>query len=372
MMTGLLPQTALRSSRPLRSLGPWATTLAERLRALGFRTAAFTEDAWVSAGFGFARGFERYHEERGTEWSEETRGYSEVVFDRGLRWLTAHRHEPAFLFLHTYEVHAPYTLRSRFALDTPADGAPQSEVDSARYDGEIRYLDEQFGRFVAGLEERGMLDDIVLILTSDHGEEFGEHGRRYHGTHLYEETLAVPALFYAPGRLPDAVRRPGPMSVVDLTPTLLDLLGSAVPADLDGASFAAHLRDGAPVSPRALFHEAIVPTAVGYDGKDESWIAPAYGATVWPFRLTRIPTGAGPRYELYDLASDPHERTILEASALERFSTLRTRLDDYASLRSARRDQLAQRIRSEGDGEPGARRVDRAITRKLRALGYLQ
>lgn len=368
MLTGLLPRTALSADR-VGKLGRWETTLAERFRARGYRTGAFTEDAWVGANFGFWRGFERFAEERGAEGINDTSGHSHEIFAKGLEWLEAYRGQPAFLFLHTYEVHYPYAAHGNIA----PQGASAHDFDSYRYDAEIRYLDQQLGDFFEALEDRKLLGDTIVIVTADHGEEFGEHGRRYHGTNLHDEVLHVPALFLAPGRLPAAVRRPGPVAQVDLAPTVLDLAGIEIPPDLDGHSFAGLLRDGAQAPSRVMYHEATTTLVLTYQGGDKDWMPPSYALTKWPHRLIRIRTGEGYRYELFDLIADPGETSNLYETMKERFAGERDALDGYEQTSAERRLALSQRLgQSAAAPSPEPAEVDPKVREKLRALGYAE
>ena len=368
MLTGLRPSTALTS--PVAGhLGSWENTLAEMFSARGYRTGAFTEDAWVSAPFGFWRGFERYAEERSAPGLSDTSGHSREIFAKGLEWLQANAGQPTFLFLHTYEVHYPYTPRGEI---TPEDSS-QRALDSATYDGEIRYLDEQLGNFLAALDDRKLSRSTIVVVTADHGEEFGEHGRRYHGTNLHDEVLHVPALFLAPGRLPAGVRRSGPLAQVDIMPTILDLAGIRSPPDLDGQSFAAFLRDGAAPPPRVMYHEAVSDMVVTYGASAVDWLPPSYALTKWPYRLIRSRTREGHRCELFDLAADPAETDNIYEAMKDRFVAEREELDRYEETNAARRQALSSGLaKGSAAAEPQPAEVDPKVKEKLRALGYFE
>jgi len=368
MLTGLLPKTALTEEH-VGKLARWETTLGEEMRARGYRTGAFTEDAWVAAQFGFWRGFERYGEERSGPGTDETVGYSHEIFAKGLEWLRAYRGQPKFLFLHTYEVHYPYTPR---APVTPEESSPRA-VDSANYDAEIRYLDEQLGSFLDALEGAGLSSNAIVVVTADHGEEFGEHGRRYHGTTLHDEVLHVPALFLAPGRLPAGQRRTAPLQLVDLMPTILELAGIQSPQRLDGRSFAASLRDGSAMPARIIYHQADTALALNYSGLDADWLSPSYALTKWPYRLIGIRTREGHRYELFDLAADPRESDNLYERMKERFAAERDGLDRYEEINAERRRVLSAGIAAAGAvTEPASAQIDPKVREKMRALGYTE
>ena len=159
------------------------------------------------------------------------------------------------------------------------------------------------------------------------------------------------------------------MTLIDVMPTLLDLLGVRIPAGLAGRSLAAHLRTGVPVSREVLYAEAHSRKAATVDGFDDSWISPAFAATEWPYRLIRLRKPGGHRYELYDLERDPTEHTDLYPDDVERVAHLRDLLDTYRSRNVATRDARTRAISTQ-DLLPSAT-LDDERREKLRALGYL-
>lgn len=356
--------------------------LADALREAGYRTAAFTEDGYVGAAFGFASGFESYHDNKGirVDGKVTTRGHIEDTFARGLAWISEHKDQPFFVFLHTYQVHSPYSAPQPYARLFPSPkGAGEPRLESDRYDREIAYTDAQLGRLVVSLRNLGVLDDTLLVVTADHGDEFGEHGRRYHGTHLHNEVLHVPLLMRAPGLIPSGVRRSGPVELLALAPTILDLLGIAVPRHFTGVSAAQHLRDGTGAEPPPIFAEAGTRTALTYNGADKSWVPPSYAVTLWPKRLIRIRHNTGVRYELYDLVRDPGERTnlynsaapTLEGSDNTSASQLVALVEGYEAYTLGIRDRVLVATETTPGSSLGLER-DEAVEEKLRALGYLQ
>ena len=204
---------------------PSIELLAERLRRAGYLTRAYTEDGGVWAHAGFARGFSAYAERRSPDFVY--RGEVDAVFADGTRWVESHADRTFFLFLHTYQVHAPYSppvnYRALF-LDVPGREPPGARGAALAYDQEARYTDDHVGPFLAKLTHLGLSDRTIVIILSDHGEEFGEHGGVGHGRSLYQEVLRVPLVIAAPGLLaPTEVTTP--TSLLDVTPTVLDLLG---------------------------------------------------------------------------------------------------------------------------------------------------
>ncbi|HYC00279.1 MAG TPA: sulfatase [Candidatus Limnocylindrales bacterium] len=344
-------------------------TLAEALRAAGYRTAAFTENGMLLGDDGFSRGFDRWFEDRRTDHSI---GYIDDTFDRGIHWLRQNRNRRFFLFLHTYAVHNPYQPPSpyaeRFAAPADADEAAQ---DLAAYSGEVAHADDQVQRLVAALRELGVENDTILIVTSDHGEEFGEHGRRYHGTNLTQEILHVPLLLRAPGRLPAGVRRTGLFGLIDVPPTILELAGLQPWPEMEGRSLAA-LIDAAPsVDGRRLYAEAWTRLAVTYGGYDESWRSPSVAITELPWRLVRLTGAGGPQYQLFHLRDDPMERTNLYEQRHAEVAALKAAADAYLADCARRQQEMEDALgRQDAPREPEPQE-DADRREKLRALGYL-
>lgn len=373
MLKGVWPTTGFKPSpfRLWQSEG--VLSLSEVLRVRGYRVAAFTEDALLDGPAGFNRGFDDgYYEE--LEVQGRAKGHIEQTFDRGLDWLRAHPDDPVFLFLHTYQVHHPYTPPPHYAARFPsaADAtAPARDINA--YDAEIVYTDEQMARLVSAIDALGRRDDTLLIVTSDHGEEFGEHGRRQHGSNATNEILHVPMLLRAPGLLPAGVRRDGPMALMDLPSTVLDLLGYDAPESMRGRSLAAHLRDAAVVDIQPIFSEAAGAIAETYGGLDP-WIPPSFAVTQWPWRMVRIRTDKekGVRYDLYDLARDPGETKNLFAERGADMDALRVAVDLYEYTALAEQAAIERRMIRAASGAAPVSEPDPAREEKMRALGYIQ
>ena len=163
------------------------------------------------------------------------------------------------------------------------------------------------------------------------------------------------------------------MSVADLMPTLLDLMGLPVPQGLDGHSLADHLKTGRPVVSRPIFAEARSGAFYTYAGHRPGWLPPSLGVTSWPWRLVRVRSMAGPRWELYDLDRDPAERNNLYTADHEQALLLAPLLESYEQ-RSLDREQQLETLYRGGIGLSDATHgpeTDPALTEKLRSLGYL-
>ncbi|HXU31367.1 MAG TPA: sulfatase [Thermoanaerobaculia bacterium] len=246
LMTGLYPDQHGVKRLP-EVLPPEAETLAEKLHALGYRTAAFTDGGFVDPQWGFAQGFDRYDSTRGQAWSPKD---VRRVVEPAARWLKERAKggkirgtAPFFLFVHTYEAHQPYMNREGLAdpylppgpkrrdeaywIHFPArlEGPKLARV-VALYDGEIRRADRHLAILWRALGQEEFASRTALLVTSDHGEELMDHGNMEHGMgKLYDENIKVPLIL----KLPDGARGTvtSPVSGVDVMPTLLDLAGAS-------------------------------------------------------------------------------------------------------------------------------------------------
>jgi len=259
MLTGLAVHQH-RLDHKTRALSPDILSLAARLSAAGYETRATTEGGYVEPSFGFDAGFDLY----------ESLSQRELDWNASLDWITSRRSErPFFLFLQTYMVHAPYPHDGRLDdLAAPYTGflagrgvgyeeviypyergeltlSVEDEAYVQRmYRAGVASMDEVVGSFIERLEQTLEGEPFVLVLTSDHGEAFFEHGLIDHHKGLYDEVLRIPLLL----RLPEGPvgRRSDPASLIDLVPTLLDVLGLPAGDDLPGRSLLQSPRGSVP------------------------------------------------------------------------------------------------------------------------------
>ena len=259
LLTGEYPSThgAIGRDDTLRLGIP---TLPTRLHARAYRSAAIVANPNIGSSFGFADGFAEFielyqpHAGHTIVLPEELNAPANRVVDEAIGWLGAHTSTPFFLFVFSVDPHAPYTPPPPYAqmydpdYTGTVDGTlksismlgmdgppPVREIRHLRalYDGEVAFNDSQLARLLTELDRLHLSDNTVVVFTSDHGEEFYEHGRRDHGHTLFEELVHVPLIVRWPNRIPAGALQPGAVQLVDLFPTLLHIAGAS-PSDGPG------------------------------------------------------------------------------------------------------------------------------------------
>jgi len=342
IFTGLFA-AALPANGVLPARAP-VSTLTELLRDAGFATLGVTEDTLVSKDYGFGRGFDRLVELH-PQWADRAR----LVFAQGCDLVRAMRHRRFFLFLHNYKMHDPYLPSPAYATlfqtdehDRAPDVAPEFRKDRDAYDQSIRELDDEVGPFLRALDAEGLADRTLVIVLSDHGEALGEHGLRGHGFWAYQDVLHAVLAFRGPGIVGKRVMTP--VSLADVAPTVLDVLGLPVPSSMQGRSLKDALL-GKEIEPRPTFFE--------WNGVQSR------GVRVANMKLVRAGDGA----LMYDLARDPaedHPRDV--RGRVPRM--LSGPLDEYESEGARRRASL--------DVPGDVPSVAPEVGQSLRALGYIE
>jgi arylsulfatase A-like enzyme len=355
-------------------------TLAEAFRAAGYRTVGLYSGPFLHPHFGLARGFEEYVD--CTSYGlEDTRdpanprvhasSHKDVTNPRlaesFARAVASGDERPFFFFVHMWDVHYDLVPPSPYDRMFSSDPSPP-DVDAdfrhdrafapgmderayrqviALYDGEIRFTDDTIGGMLEQLRGRGRLDRTIVVVTSDHGEEFLEHGGKGHRNTLFDEVLAVPLVFWAPARL-----RPGVIesaaSLVDVAPTLARLAGLGALAGVDGLPL--FNASGTPVDdPRITVSELRVSI------RRPKLVA----ARRFPDKVIRDLKSGTDSY--YDLAADPREQSPRSAAEVARAQPLVATLD---RMYTAPGGGIAS-------GGKTSRALDPAMENRLKALGYL-
>ncbi len=364
LLTGLYPSRHGLTSHA-RYLSSDLETLAQLFSQAGYRTAAVVNSHNLGPEFGLDRGFQQYSY---VEESVEQREPSSEITDQGLEWIEGAGKSPLFLFLHYYDVHSDYASLPRYEseflrpYEGIADGSTAqlaayregqvslSPADAPnlidRYDAGIRQMDAEIGRILDFLRERGFWEDTLFVVTSDHGEEFFEHGGVLHGQTQYQEVLRVPLVVKGPG-IPHGRRVPTPVSLVDIAPTLLERAGIAVPEGLDGVDVAPLWSEGDPeLEARYLFSEAD-------HNNVEHDITRSVRYKSFKLHFNRLSR----EYRFFDLARDPAEQADVSADERRVFAALSERLDRFMA-----NEKVEAPVRSLSEEE----------IEKLRSLGYLR
>lgn len=364
LMTGLYPpQHGLRDFL-LQALPERNRTLAEILGEAGYDTAAFVSTYVLDPRFGLDQGFDLYSSPQPAPGSGRERRLlrpGRETFDEAIEWLRARPEgRPFFLWLHSFDAHArltphgpiytpPADLRRPLA---PGVAARSVAAQQQRYFEQARGLDREVGRVLAVLRETGRWDRTLLVVTADHGELLGFHGRKLgsHSPMLVDETVRVPLLVRVPGRL-----APGPrtrqVSLVDVHPTVLDALDLPRPEDLAGRS----LLDSEGEAERPAYSETLYERhpRLAEPGRElaslrhEGW------------KLIVRPG----REELYDLRRDPEELRDRSAEEPGRLQLMR-------SLMNALRERWPREARPRSLELAPDERADHED--RLRALGYIE
>ncbi len=366
------------------SMDPSIPTLADILRMNHFYCAALAGGGFVSAKYGFSKGFNSYSDEGGVLRQDS----AEHLYHVTLRWLEREKDKGFFLFLHTFQPHSPYACphpyKSMFLrkdarwrhidLMGYLGGMPgifkeldeddrQNIIDL--YDGEIRYTDEKFiGPLIATLKDFGLYDRTMIIFTSDHGEEFFEHHGWGHGHSLYDESLKVPLIIKFPESRFKGQKISDTVSLVDIFPTVLEEIAiDTSRLEMDGRSLIP-LIAGKEKGDRIFWADVAanilasrLPQRIAMNqGKEKLILNKAFRPEDLEFFVYPPPV-LGP-VELYDLEMDPEEKKNI---ADERV--------DLANRIIQRIDQI-----KEAAGKRNTRKLafDEELKKQLKALGYIR
>lgn len=401
LLTSLYPATSGVTSMSSK-LPDEATTLAESFQAAGYATFATSSVMFTGRSTNLQQGLDVLHERASVgELGHSPSKTARTFVDRLTAWLEAHEEQPTFVFLHVFDPHSPFDTYAPYsgvwsqagALDAQkkdidavlkvdddirrggdmlpdraqleaAGVSPEAfvarEVDW--YDESILALDAEMKRLHERLEELGLADDALIVLTSDHGEEFLEHGRHFHGNSTYGEMTNVPLLFWGPRWIPAGTVVDETVQNVDVYPTLMDLCGLPTPAGLQGASLAPLLRDTGEWRPRPAFASKFSDKKEVTETKDiESFAVVSRG-----YRLVhnvKRPEGH-PEFELYDHVEDPLNTTDIADQHPEKVEVLARELELW-------RKWTRQVALTPQEGAEEEEAMSEAELEQLRQLGYV-
>ena len=356
-MTGLYPPSHGVRENVGYVLGADRTTLAERFRDAGYSTGGFVSAFVLDARWGIGRGFDTYVDDfdldsmAGANLGSVQRSGPETIA-HALEWLDGAVSSgdggaagdtsgppPFFLWLHLFDPHDPYEPPEPF----------RTEYEGRPYDGEVAYTDSLIGDFRAALEQRGLFDESVVVLTADHGEGLGDHGESYHGFFVYDSTVHVPLVVRLPGGALGGRVVADAVSHVDIAPTLAELMGLAGAGAGQGRSLLLSIEGlEDPAAERGVYAESFY--ALDHYG----W-APLRSLRTADYKYIETPDP-----ELYALREDPGELT----------NVLLERRDTSRELRAAALELAAELDRAAPDATPEPDLDEQALA-QLRALGYL-
>jgi len=363
LLTSTLPSEHGVRVNGLFRLPDAAVTLPEVLRDAGYETAAFVSGFPLDARFGTDQGFDSYDARFADSILTRTRrkdfkfpGSSHPDFeqradettDKVLAWLDARADgaaRPFFLLVHYFDPHFPY------------NAPPQYLGDLGPYDAEIAFIDAEAGRLIGRLRGAGLLDETLLVVVGDHGEILQPKPR--HAGYVKDAVLRVPLLLRATAALSEGVRVPAQVALVDVAPTVLDLLGVPTPPEFRGRSLLPLVRGESDAAQPAVPFETLYWKLE----KERGLARHGVRTPAWKYVLDlREKDGDVVGSEtLFDLARDPEETTNLVADA--------EGLAAHAELLESFRREVAEQVAQEGSGEPLP--LTPEVEDRLRSLGYL-
>lgn len=330
IMTGFYPfRTGVRDNG-LNKLPQSVDTLAEILSKHGYHTYAFVSAAVLDRAFGLDQGFEFYDDNlrvgsNAAQFEERTSAQLNQALRNNLGQIKA----PYLLWIHYYDPHFPY--------------APPPAYDSADpYDGEIAFMDNSIGELLDNLRENKLMDNTMIVISGDHGEDLNDHGEKTHGVFLYRSTLQVPLII----QLPDGSHANQQISsltrLVDLFPTILDYARVTIPGGIDGVSLRKAIETPQATVARENYEETIFTT-------DNYGWAPLFGIrnSEWHFILA-------PQRELYHSTVDPDERQ----NVFSKFSNTAKKMEE----------QLRRYPFAQAGAEPS--NISPELKEQLQSLGY--
>jgi arylsulfatase A-like enzyme len=358
--------------------------LAEVLREAGFHTAGFAGSFSLDDRFGFAQGFDHYDQEFdiyvGDEGADQNQRLAEHVTDAVIDYLDAEGiPDRLFLFAHYFDPHAPYAAPSPYdtmydplgthgllpaaAIKRRPDITAEEAQEAVRrlglaYAAEISYTDEHVTRLLNDLKRRGVLDDALVVITSDHGECLWEHGEEFdHGRTVYQATMHAVCVMRLPGGELGGTRADELVASIDVMPTLLGLAGLESPDGIDG-EFIPLRRGVKDAGQRARFGEATKPRSS--EETDPRWANIRKARCIREGSLKFISTPYEGTEEMFDVFADPRETADLLAAPSDETSEaaadLRTRLSDWTDsalplpslFDSSQTEESIKRLRSLG------------------------
>jgi arylsulfatase A-like enzyme/tetratricopeptide (TPR) repeat protein len=346
LMTGTYPTYHGVRINGSAALSQAQTTLAEILNANGYQTGAFIGAFVLDKRWGLNQGFQMYDDQfdmrkfKRLDLASVQRPADEVM-DSALAWLETQKQHPFFAWIHFYDAHTPYEPPEPYSSEYGPRGA------AGLYDGEIAFVDSQVGRFVSWLEANAIDEQTVVVLVGDHGESLGSHGEGTHGYFVYDYALHVPLVVATSLSELRAVRVGSQVSMVDVFPTVLSLLGIESEAPVQGRSLVPEMFHPGDVQESYAYAESMTPSL------QFGWSA------LHSLRSRRYKWIEAPKPELYDLIADPGEIANVYERNPAVARDMRTALDRL------------MRETAQNAPAPEAADFDKETIESLAALGYI-
>jgi choline-sulfatase len=364
VMLTSLNEKAFRKTPTDNGLDDSLILLPEVLKFGGYVTGGFTGGGWLSRENGFGQGFDVFNSDPKS---------LEDGINQTLRFIDGHKGDRFFVFFHTYRIHCPYETPQgydrfytgplkgvnyypcgqNYTSGEPTYVSLSLQPEGVRrlisiYDANIWYTDMEIGRIFSLIKGLNISDRTIVIITSDHGDEFMEHGRVGHGTTLYDELIHVPLMIVVPSGARKNASENEQVGTIDITPTILDILNITPMSRMDGRS--------------------LVPWIIGEKADYGPVFGQLYQGDIGPHRIYYV-RDEGRKYivdeqggaeELYDILSDPHEQNNLDA--------LEPRIAH--ELRLKVRGWLEENEGAHGSNEKDAN-LKNGTREQLKALGYI-
>lgn len=347
MMTGLLPTFHGVRINGDNALSFKHQTLAELLARKGYACGAFIAAFVLDGRWGLKQGFHHYDDRfnlrkyKQLDFARVQRPGNEIV-DSAFVWLEKQKDQPFFAWIHLYDPHHPYEPPEPYFSRYKNGGA------STLYDGEIAFTDEQVGRCVTWLEERGLDKNTIIVVMGDHGEGLGSHGEATHGYYIYDYAIQVPFIIKTPFKRLRGLRIAQQVRTIDIYPTLLEIAGIPFPRENQGISLLPLLFEPE--------HQELIPYVYSESMVPElqcGW------SSLHSLRTSKYKYIDAPKPELYDLSVDPGEKNNL-------------RLRRPKIIKKFKKE-LERIIEETGKGAPApeAANLDRETLKRLATLGYI-
>ena len=322
-----------------------ATFLPTILKKLGYLTGCIQTNPFLSSESGFHQGFDYF-----IELFDKTAGVYKPRMDEAasvlLGLLERMKHTPFFLYLHVLDTHNPYLPPEAF------QHFGSSEEDL--FDGEISFVDYYIGIVKEYLIREGLQERTILIITADHGEEFGEHGHKYHAKHLHEEVLRVPLIISAPASVPSGLSIPTQVRSIDIVPTILELLGIPHLDSHQGSSLVPLCHS--PAAPDRPALSQIGSSEAARGGKELMSLSDGEYKVIW--------NSKDDARELYHLVTDPGEGHNVAEEEEEKARELQSQAEELILIPEPEPFRYKSR--------PKAITIDEKLLSRLRALGYIE